>query len=51
MTVRTPYLLTLLGLAGLAIVAVHRWDGAILAMVLVIAVMAVTGLAWEVHRR
>ena len=51
MTARTPYILTLLGLAGLAVVALHRWDGLILAAVLVIAVMAVSGLAWEAHRR
>ena len=51
MTVRTPYIVALLGLAGLAVVAVHRWDGAILAFVLVIAVMAVSGLAWEARQR
>lgn len=51
MTVRTPYILALLGLAGMAVVALHRWDGAILAFVIFVAVMAVSGLAWEAHRR
>ena len=51
MNARTPYLVAMVGLAGLSIVALHRMDALIFVFVWFIAAMTVTFWAWEAHRR
>jgi len=46
----TCYTLTLLGLAGLAVVGLYRADWLVMTFVVLVTVLAVTALAWEAHR-
>jgi len=51
MNCRTPYTLTLLGLAGMAVVGLYRGDPMVMTFVVLVTVLAVTALAWEAHER
>ena len=51
MNARTPYTLTLLGLAGMAVVGLYREDWLVMTFVVLVTVLAVTALAWEAHER
>ena len=51
MNARTPYLVTMVGLAGLSIVALHRMDPLIFAFIWIVAAMTVTFWAWEARQR
>jgi len=50
MNARTPYTMTLLGLAGLAVVGLYRADWLVMTFVVLVTVLAVSALAWEAHR-
>jgi hypothetical protein len=51
MNARTPYLLTLFGLAGMAIVGLHRWDGFVFAFIVALTLLTLSALAWEARAR
>ena len=50
MNCRTPYTLSLLGLAGMAVVGLYRDDWLVMTFVVLVTVLAVSALAWEAHR-
>ena len=51
MNARTPYLLAMVGLAGMSIVALHRMDPLIFLFVWLVAAMTVTFWAYEARQR
>jgi hypothetical protein len=46
-TTRTPYTVSLVGLAGLSLVALYRNDPLLMCFVVAVAALAISAFAWE----